>query len=329
MKHSRLAIFVAVLVFASVFRALAQPDSVTQYTAENIDWRVQATIDYAAGPKGANFFLSVSADAEDKIYVANYSNILIIDAKTGETIDTLVDKSGTIRQYSDVATAADGSFWIADNKSRVYRVDADGTILSTVTFQTSPGFDDERNPGQLEVAPDGNLYVSYGGFGVFFQVFTPTGEYIRSIITGAGELQGVGYFTFAPDGTLFIQGDGIGWLSEEGEQAVVHELAAEFMAQQGFIQYRGLVIDAEGNIYFSAGADGDLGLSIFKLDKDGSLVGQYGQGQARANWAKEFGIDELGYTVSLALAADGALIISDTNSMYSQLIKLNVQDEVR
>ncbi len=326
MKRNWLSMLIGILVFARVFGVLAQSDTVKQYTAQNIDWRIQATIDYAAGPKGANLFISVSADADNKIYVANYSNVLIIDAKTGETIGTIVDKSGTIKAYSDVVATSDGNFWIADYKSRVYRVDLTGTSLSTVAFQTSPGFDEERNPGQIEVDQEGNLYVSYGGFGVFLQVFSPEGEYVRSIITGADNLQGVGSFTFAPDGTLFILGAGIGWITEEDGQAVVHEFAPEFIAQQQFIQYKGLAIDTEGNIYFSAGADPDLGLSIFKLDKEGTLVGQYGQGQPRANWPDAFVTDELGYSVSLALAADGSLIIADTNSTYSQLIKLGMQD---
>lgn len=324
MNRYRLALLISILVFAVVFRVLAQSDTVKQYS---VAWRIQATIDYAAGPEGANLFTSVTTDAEDRIYVANYSNILIIDAKTGETIGTIVDKSGTITSYDDVAAVNDGTFWIADSRSRVYRVDATGTILTTVAFQTSPGFDTERNPGQLELDPDGNLYVSYGGFGVFFQVFTPEGEYIRSIITGAGNIQGVGPFTFAPDGTLFFQGNGIGWITEEDEKAVVHEFAPEFMAQQQFLQYSGLAVDAEGNVYFSASSDpAEKGLSVFKLDKEGTLVGQYGQGQLRSNWTNEFGMDELGHTVSLTLTADGSLIISGINNVYSQLIKLNPPD---
>ncbi|MEZ4667092.1 MAG: hypothetical protein R3E39_04095 [Anaerolineae bacterium] len=326
MKRSWLAVVIGVLVLVSGFRVLAQTDTVKQYTAQNLDWHVQATIDYQAGAKGANLFLSAAADAEGHIYVANYSNVLIVDGKTGNTVGTIVDKSGTIQQYSDVATTNDGNLWIADNRSKVYQVDANGNILTIVSFHTSPGFSDERNPSTLETDQDGNLYVSYGGFGVFFQIFSPDGEYIRSIITGADKIQGVGHFTFAPDGTLYILGNGVGWISEEGGQAVVHEFAPEFMAEQQFIQYKGLVIDAEGNIYFSAGSDPDLGLSIFKLNKEGTLVGQYGQGQERKNWSNAFGVDELGHTLSLALDADGALIIADTNNSYSQLIKINMQD---
>jgi sugar lactone lactonase YvrE len=327
MKQQSWKWLIVVVVLFSFSGVLAQTDAVTQYSSQDIDWRIDETIDYAASPaEGANLFLSVATDEEGNIYVANYNNVLIIDAETGEMIGTIVDKSGTIQQYDDVAVAGNGTFWIADRRTGVYRVDAAGTILSTVVFETSPVFD-ERLPGKIEVGPDGNLYVNYGGYGVHFQIFNPEGEYIRSIITGAQTLQGPDYFTFAPDGTLFFQGVGIGWITEEGDQAVVHEFASEFMAQQEFVRFNGIAIDDEGNVYFSAGTDIDSGVSIFQLDSDGTLIGKYGLGQARANWAKDFGADEFGHTASLAMASDGNLIIADMNNVYSKLTSLNMQNE--
>lgn len=327
-----MVMFVSLFGFVNFFDAWAQTDTatqdtVTQYSAQDIVWRINETIDYAASPAdGSNLFLSVATDEEGSIYVASYNNILILDGGTGEKIGTLVDESGTIQQYSDIALAPDGTFWIADRRTAVYRVDADGTILATVEFETSPGFD-VRSPGQIEVAPDGKLYVNYGGYGIHFQVFTPEGEYIRSIISSAYKLEGVNHFTFALDGTLFFQGAGIGWITEEDDQPTIHEFASEFMAQGEFIQYYGIAIDDEGSVYFSAGADGDSGVSIFQLDSEGTLVGQYGVGQARANWPKDFGADEIGHTASLALTPDGGLIIAHINNTYSQVIRLNVQNE--
>lgn len=319
MERNRLTMLVAALVFVSVIGVSAQAETITQYA---VDWRVEAALDYKAGSKGANDFTAVAADADGKLYVANYSNVLIVDADTGETIGTVVDKSGTIQLYSDVAVDADGELWIADTRSRVYRVDSDGNILTTVAFKTSPGFNDERIPGPLGFGPDGNLYVSYGGLGMHFQVFTPEGEYVRSIITANATLQGVGDFAFAPDGTLYFMGVGIGWISEEDGKVAAHVLESEFLAEQQFIEYRGLAIDSEGNFYFSARKDPALGLSVFVLDKDGNLIGEYGRGQAGSNFAKVFGNGEMAFQVSLALTADGDLIIADRNNLYGQLMRL-------
>lgn len=332
MKQHAWKWLIVIVMFVSVFEAWAQtdtvtPDTVTQYSAEDIVWRIDATIDYAASPAdGINAFMSVDTDDEGNIYVANQNNILILDGETGEKIGTIVDETGTIRLYMDVAVADDGTVWIADTRTAVYRVDADGTILTTVEFETSPGFD-VRSPGKIEIAPDGNLYVNYGGYGIHFQVFTPEGEYLRSIVSSAYKLEGVNHFTFVPDGTLFFQGAGIGWITEEGDQPTIHEFAPEFMAEQAFIQYYGIAIDDEGSVYFSAGADGDSGVSIFQLDSEGTLIGQYGVGQARANWPNEFEADEIGHTASLALTPDGGLIIAHINNTYSQMLRLNVQDE--
>jgi hypothetical protein len=331
MKQHSWKWLIAVVAFVSVSGVVAQTDTVTQYSSEDIVWHIDATIDYAASPaEGANMFLSVDTDADGNIYIANYNNILILDGDTGERIGAIADDTGTIRLYADVAVADDGTVWIADPRTAVYRVDAAGTILSTVVFETSPGFD-MTIPGKIEFGPDGNLYVNYAGFrdfGIFFQVFTPEGDYIRSIMAEGGDLYGVKYFTFAPDGTLFFQGAGIGWITEEDDQVVVHKFAADFMAQQAFNIFYGIAIDDEDNVYFGAATiiDGDSDLSIFQLDSEGALIGQYGHGQEQERYGSEFGTDELGFEASLAMAPSGNLIIAHINSAYSQLIKLNVQN---
>lgn len=332
MKQHSWKWLMSVVVFVSFSGVLAQTEPVTQYSSEDIIWRVDAAIDYGASPaEGTNQLLSVATDAEGNIYIANQNNILIVDGETGERIGTIVDETGTIRLYKDVAVADDGTVWIADPRTGVYRVDAAGTILTTVVTETSEGAE-VTIPASIEIGPDGNLYVNYPARGILIQVFTPEGEYIRSIVVEAsdlaeaGDLYGAVHLAFAPDGTLFFQGAGIGWITEEGDQAVPHEFAAEFMAQQAFNIFYGIAIGDEGEVYFGAGTviDGNNDLSIFQLDSEGTLIGQYGEAQERASSGSEFGPDELGFEASLALMADGSLIIAHFNSGYSQLIKLTV-----
>ena len=325
MKRNRLALLIGLLMFGSVLTALAQSETVKQYTSKDVQWRVHETVDYQAKPeKGYKSFLGVSTDVDGKIYVADLTNVLIYDAKTGKSLGTLYDSTGTIDRYNDVAAAGDGNLWVSGSTA-VYKTDPTGKILSTVAFKTSPGFSD-RSPGDIEVDSAGNLYVSYGGNSLFLQVFSTDGEYIRTILSGVDRLQGVGQFVIAPDDKIyFVGGTGIGQVSEEDGKVAISEFAPEFMKEQNFIQFRGLAVDADGNVYFSAGSDGDATTSIFKLDKDGKLVGQYGKPMERANWSKDFGTDELSFTVAIALASDGALVISDTNNQFSQLIKVNMQ----
>lgn len=325
MNRTGVSLAVGFGLAVGIFTVGAQAD-VKQYTSADVDWQNVATIDYAAGAKGANLYISIAVDTEDNIYIANYSNILIVDGETGNTIGTIVDPTGTIQQYSDVQPTSDGNIWIADNRSHVYLVDPDGNILKTVPFKTSPGFQTEINPGEIELDAEGNLYVSYAGYGIHFQEFTPEGEYIRSIITGADKLMGVQYFTFTPDNTLFFQGVGMGWLTEEEDKAVSHQVAPELLSSERFIQYRGIAVEPDGNIYFAASESGDTGLAIYKADSEGNIIAQYGVGQERAHWSDTFGEGEIGYSPSLALTSDGALIIASSNNMYSQLIKLNVQE---
>lgn len=325
MRHTHFKYLIIIALIACFSTVLAQTVTVTQYTPQDIVWQVDATIDYVATPaQGANLFMSVATGVDGTVYVAAYNNILIFDGETGAKIGTIVDETGTIQHYSDIEVVGDGTFWIADQRSSVYRVDADGTILSIVDFEVSPGFD-VRPPGEIELDPEGNLWVNYGGYGIHFQVFTPEGDYIRSIISSAFALQGVNHFTFAPDGTLFFQGAGIGWLSEEGGQVTVHEFAPDFMAPD-YLMFYGIAIDADGSVYFTAGSDGDLGVSVFQLDSDGSLIGQFGRGQERANWSAAFDADVFGYDAALALAPDGDLIIADYNSTYSKLTRLNTRN---
>lgn len=57
-----------------------------------------------------------------------------------------------------------------------------------------------------------------------------------------------------------------------------------------------------------------------------ALIGLYGRGQERMNWPNPFGVDEIGHTAALAIAADGSLIIADINNACSKLTSLDMHD---
>src|SRR5689334_4140929 len=102
MKPNRFALLISLVMFGSVFTVLAQSDSVKQYTSKDVKWRVHETVDYQAKPpKGPKSFLGLAADADGKIYVADFGVARIYDAKTGKALGTIYDSTGTIDRYND------------------------------------------------------------------------------------------------------------------------------------------------------------------------------------------------------------------------------------
>ena len=324
MKRILFVLLIGFIVTPTIFTVLAQTDTIKRYTGKNIEWRLYDKVDYQGGTKGYSSFLNVSADADGKIYVSNAGvtyNVLVFDAKTGKKLSTIADSSGTIQKIFDAVPAADGNIWVADYKSMVYLLDSSGKILLKVPFKSSPGMSD-RQPWNIAVGPDGNLYVLYTGSALLMQVFTPKGEFVRTIVSGTGNLGGIDDFAFGPDGSLFVgNAVGIARVIEDGTKLTLQPIAEDFIKEFDGGTIAGLAVDHDGNIYFNTEVKG-----LVKLDAEGKLIGQYGKGQKKVDWGNEFGPDELSFTVRLAFAPDGSLIISDTNNWYSQLIKINMQD---
>ena len=108
--------------------------------------------------------------------------MLIFDAQTGALQGAIVDPSRTVIQYDDVAPAGDGNVWVADSKSfNVYLLDPAGTVLRTVPFDTTDPDQPPAHPNELEVGPDGNLYVMYSSAETVMQVFSPEGV-VRPVV---------------------------------------------------------------------------------------------------------------------------------------------------
>lgn len=331
MNHKWLGI-IALLLITSPFTVLAQNEPVT-YTSDQIVWHyVSPEKDYAAGAPKPVYFLNVSADEDGHIYVANLWSVVVFDAETGEIETTIADTSGTVVQYDDVAPAGDGNVWVADTKStNVYLLDPQGSILLSIPSVTPDNNDPEFSPNELEVGPDGNLYVMYSSIEPLIQVFTPEGEFVRSFTTGKPAVaQGLIDFTFGPDGKLYIGGDGasgngmVRVLDTEGNM-IVEQFAQDFL-QAGKLSLHGIAVDAEGNVYVSGTSEGDtITGAIYKFDADGQLVGQFGSAQQRVDWGSAFKPGEISFTVALAVLPEGQLVISDSNSTYNQLLLVDTQ----
>jgi DNA-binding beta-propeller fold protein YncE len=180
-------------------------------------------------------------------------------------------------------------------------------------------------PNELEVGPDGNLYVMYSSANTVLQVFTAQGAFVRSFSMGDRSLStGLIDFTFGPDGNVYVAGSRTVRILDTEGNIVLRNFAQDFL-EAGSMNVRGIAVDSEGNVYIGASAEGEsLVGAVYKFDADGQLVAQFGKGQQRVDWASEFKPDELGFTVSLAVLPGGQLIISDMNSASNQLFRVDM-----
>ncbi|MBC7814453.1 MAG: NHL repeat-containing protein [Burkholderiales bacterium] len=327
MIHKWLPIM-SLLLLTTAATVLAQTEPVTTYTGDAVGWQFSLPNNYMAAAGEPIIFLNLSADGDGNIYVANFTSALVYDGETGQLDHAIVDTSGTVVQYDDVAAAGDGNVWVADSKSfAVYLLDPQGNILVTIPSNTPDNPNARLAPNELEVGPDGNIYVMYSSANTMMQVFTPEGEFVRSFSMGDRSLSsGLIDFTFGPDGNLYIAGvRTVRVLDTEGNM-VVEQFAQDFR-EASSMDVHGIAVDAEGRVYIggsSVADDQSITAAVYQFDADGNLLGQFGKGQQRINWGDDFQPEELSFTVSLASLPDGQLVISDANGGYSQLLKVNM-----
>lgn len=329
MIHKWLGIMGLLLVAIS-FTVAAQTEPIITYTSDDVEWQVSAANDYTGDARNPVIFLNVAADDDGHIYVANFSSVLIFDAETGELQEAILDDTETVIQYDDVAPAGDGSVWVADSKTfTVYLLDPEGSILQAVSADTTNRPNTDMHPNELEVGPDGNVYVMYSSANTEMQVFTPQGEFVRSFTMGDRSLSsGLIDFAFGPDGNLYVAGAGTVRVLDSEGNIVVENFAQDFLEARS-IGVHGVAVDAEGQVYIggnSTAEDGSLVAAVYKFDAEGQALAQFGKAQQRVDWGSEFNPEELGYTVSLAVLPEGQLVISDANGGYSQLLIVGLTD---
>jgi len=257
-------------------------------TASTLEWRITAPTNWVGDGREPVAFLNVATNDAGQIYVANFSGVLIYDTAAGSLRGVVVDATRTVLQYDDVEPTSDGSVWVADSKSfNVYLLDPAGTVLRTIP-SASADHPDGMHPNELEIGPDGNLYVMYSSASTVMQVFTPEGAFVRSFGMGDSKFStGLIDFAFGPDGNLYIAGyTSLRVLDPEGN-LVVEDFAPDFTAGST-AGLHGIAVDPFGNVYVGGNAlaaDGSLVAAVYQLDAAGEVGAQFGRAQQRINWA--------------------------------------------
>jgi streptogramin lyase len=288
------------------------------------DWQITAPTNWVGDGSGPVAFLNVATDDAGRIYVANFSSVLIFDGATGALQGALVDPTRTVVQYDDVAPTDGGNVWVADSKSfNVYLLDPAGAVLRTVPFDTTDPDQQPSHPNELEVGPDGNLYVMYSSADTVMQVFTPDGAFIRAFGMGDSALStGLIDFAFGPDGNLYVAGSVTARVLDPAGAVLVERFAPDFLdASTGGVH--GIAVDGNGNVFIggnSVAADGSNVAAVYRFDPNGQPLGQFGHAQQRMNWGEPFQPGELAFTVALAVLPDQRLVVSDLNGAFSQLL---------
>jgi len=219
--------------------------------------------------------LGLAYDQAGRLWMADIKAGTVARLGTDGVVTTVQDRDGeaVFDGPNDLAVGRDGHVFVSDPcLGRVYVLDADGVVLSRVTFEAAVG-----GPNGVVVGPDGALWVATENIGLF--------------------CPGAGGDLAAPVGGLFrfpILGDGT-----LGPRQDIAKDVATFGD--------GLTFDADGNLYVIFDTVKDFALDesiVFVLPKDGTTLRRAFAAKDRI-WANlAWGIGDFGETTMyLALLA--------------------------
>jgi DNA-binding beta-propeller fold protein YncE len=281
-------------------------------------WQTQNSADPDKDGFGDLGGLAVARDGT--IYVADGDVGIQVLASDGTWIATISNPD--LFAADDVAIARDGSLWVADGfDSRVYHLDTDGNILNWFGDRGSGGGQfGELSPTEIEIAPNGNLYIfdtqedDNGNFFGRIQVFDPQGNYLGEFPTDP-EGFGVGAFMrIAIDNRGNIYGadffGGVTVFDAEGDLLEANILQGDL----SFASANAIAVSDDGLIYLAVEG------AIYQVDRSGNMLDSFGQEQSNDDQPFEAG--EFGEVRGMGVTPDGDLIAADTNYGWSQVVKL-------
>ena len=300
-----------------------------------VAWVLQSESNYEG--RGFNGSTAVSVGPDDMIYVAQ-SPYGILQISPDGVVQRAITPAG-IYAVHDFALAADGTFWIADpHLYRIVQIDADGNILTSFGEQGSEagqfGADSlESSPAQVEIGPDGNLYVldysldAESNANPRIEVFDTAGTILREFPLNDATVWNLETgikIAFGPDGRLYAA-DFMGHVSIFDPQGHrVTDGVPPFPVIGEFPGVGGWTIGTDGSVYVGSYYSMESGeIVLFQFDQTGALVTQFGQRQAVSGTAFEPG--QYFSPEGIALLSNGDLVIIDSNTIFHQIVRVHWQ----
>ncbi len=255
--------------------------------------------------------VGVDVDSQNRVWVFHRAArpVLCIDGETGEILSSFGDDM--FENEHGLAVDADDNVWVTDADTHVVqKYSPEGELLMALGIKGEAAEDEMRfnKPTDVEVAPDGSIYVTDGYGNNRVVKLDSDGTFVTAWGTRGTES---GEFD-TPHG-IAIGGDGRVYIADRGNSRMqVFDADGKFLSEWKSDEIGrpwGVDITADGNLVVADGGD----LTNTAYDRNGALLmtadgevierwGSYGSQDGQFYWAHD-----------IAAGADGAVYVTDVN----------------
>ena len=285
----------------------------TQDDGGGEDAKYQVVHGWPSLPEGYTLgqVVGVDVDSQNRVWVFHRAArpVLCIDGASGEILSSFGDDM--FENEHGLAVDADDNVWVTDADTHVVqKYSPDGELLATLGIKGEAGEDEERfnKPTDVEVAPDGSIYVTDGYGNNRIVKLDSDGKFVAAWGT-----KGTEHGEFDTPHGIAIDGSGRVYIADRGNSRMqVFDGDGKFLSEWKSDEIGrpwGVDITADGNVVVADGGD----LTNTAYDRNGALLmttdgevierwGSYGSHDGQFYWAHD-----------IAAGADGAVYVTDVN----------------
>ncbi len=285
--------------------------------AGSVVWQQTGAIGEADGPD--DYLVALAVGPDDQIYTADSDTIFVFGADgSGPRIIRHEALSG----IRDLVVTATGEIWAISNISQqLFQIGADGTLLN----QWSGEFG-MFSPLQIEIGPDGNLYLldsrddANGQPTAQIQVWSNAGQYLRTFPLEDAWMYGDTRMVFGPDGLLYVLDMTTLHSFDMAGMRVGENITTPRLFQPSNFGLA-LTLDANGLIFVAT-----AGGAILQQDTAGTYLRQFGTLQTYPTDSPgdpAFVSGEFSRPQGLGVLSNGDVVVADANFDYWQVVRIS------